>query len=233
MSSIKARIQFSIDTQENWEKVNPQLLPGEFAVAQKTSGKYLLKIGGPGVGKYKDSVLVWDEQSAEEMFDKTKEYMNNAKSSQEAAAASMANAEASAKQAASSQSAAASSASDASAASSAAVASQQAAANSEANASTSASAAAESQKDAASAASAALTSENNAKASADAAKEALTSSSQAAESAKTYAESAKTSADNAKSATGFDAANYYTKTEVDTQIKNAIAAIADYDGNAF
>lgn len=223
-STTKARIQFSIDTQENWDKINPKLLPGEFAVARKSSGKYILKIGKPEGGTYNDSPLVWDEQSAEDMMSTMKRYMDESNANKTAAALSESNAGNSAKAAAESQSAAAASESAASAYASSAAASQKAASDSETNARASATAAKDSQTAAASSASAASESATAASSSqqsaaksetnaANSATKATNSQTAAENSASNAAQSANAADASAKKAATFDPDKYYSKNE--------------------
>ncbi len=66
-----ARIEFSVASVEEWEKVNPKLHQGEPVFAKKTSGKYILKVGAPGGSTYKNAVVVWDQDDAETKISKT------------------------------------------------------------------------------------------------------------------------------------------------------------------
>lgn len=76
--TVNARVQFSTASVENWEKVNPGLKQGELVMASKPSGKVLLKLGALGGSKYKDSLLVWDEENAEELTKEAKNANNSA-----------------------------------------------------------------------------------------------------------------------------------------------------------
>ena len=181
-----ARIEFSVASAEEWEKVNPKLHQGEPVFAKKPSGKYILKVGAPGGSTYKNAVVVWDQDDAETKMTNTqtaatqalasknaasasasaaKASEDAAATSKSAAATSEANAKTSETNAATSKTAAANSASTASTKATAAGNSASAAATSEANAAKSASAAATSEKNALKSASAASTSAGNAKAS--------------------------------------------------------------------
>lgn len=200
-----ARIEFSVASVEEWEKVNPKLHQGEPVFAKKPNGKYILKVGAPGGSAYKNAVVVWDQDDAETKMENTQTAAAEALASKNAAAASAANAKTSETAAAGSKSAAATSAANAKTSETNAAASKTAAANSASTASAkataagnSASAAATSEKNAGSSASAAATSESNALKSANAA---ITSASNAKTSetnADASAKAAKQSEENAK-----------------------------------
>lgn len=171
-----ARIEFSVASVEEWEKVNPNLHQGEPVFAKKPSGKYILKVGAPGGSTYKNAVVVWDQDDAETKMTSTQDAAAQALASKNAASASASAAKASENAADASKSAAAMSAENAKTSETNAAASKTAAANSASTASAnatasanSASAAAASEKNAAASASAAATSESNAMKSASAA----------------------------------------------------------------
>nr|DAG77002.1 MAG TPA: L SHAPED TAIL FIBER PROTEIN [Caudoviricetes sp.] len=171
-----ARIEFSVASVEEWEKVNPKLHQGEPVFAKKPSGKYILKVGAPGGSTYKNAVVVWDQDDAETKMTSAQEAAAQALASKNAASASASAAKSSENAAATSKSAAATSEANAKTSETNAATSKTAAANSASTASTkataagnSASAAATSEKNAASSASAAATSESNALKSASAA----------------------------------------------------------------
>ena len=224
-----ARIEFSVASVEEWEKVNPKLHQGEPVFAKKPSGKYILKVGAPGGSTYKNAVVVWDQDDAETKMTSTQEAAAQALASKNAASASASAAKASETAAAGSKSAAATSAANAKTSETNAAASKNAAANSASTASTkataagnSASAAATSEKNAASSASAAATSESNAQKSASAAStssgNAKVSETNAAASASAAAQSASAAAKSAIDAAKFDPSSYYLKSEVDNKI---------------
>lgn len=220
-----ARIEFSVASVEEWEKVNPKLHQGEPVFAKKPSGKYILKVGAPGGSTYKNAVVVWDQDDAETKMTSTQDAAaqalasknaasasasaakaseNAAAASKRAAAMSAENAKTSETNAAASKTAAANSASTASAKATASANSSSAAAASEKNAAASASAAATSESNAMKSASAANTSagnakvsETNASASARAAKSSENAASASKSAAATSAENAKTSETNA------------------------------------
>lgn len=220
-----ARIEFSVASVEEWEKVNPKLHQGEPVFAKKPSGKYILKVGAPGGSTYKNAVVVWDQDDAETKMTSTQEAAaqalasknaasasaNAAKASENAAAASKSaaatseeNAKTSETNAAASKTAAANSASTASAKATASANSSSAAATSETNAAGSASAAATSESNALKSASAANTSagnakgsETNASASASAAKASENAAAASKRAAATSEANAKTSETNA------------------------------------
>ena len=171
-----ARIEFSVASVEEWEKVNPKLHQGEPVFAKKPSGKYILKVGAPGGSTYKNAVVVWDQDDAETKMTSTQDAAAQALASKNAASASASAAKASENAAAASKMASAMSAENAKTSETNAAASKTAAANSASTASAkatasanSSSAAATSEKNAAASASAAATSESNALKSASAA----------------------------------------------------------------
>lgn len=83
-----ARIEFSVASVEEWEKVNPKLHQGEPVFAKKPSGKYILKVGAPGGSTYKNAVVVWDQDDAETKMTSTQEAAAQALASKNAASAS-------------------------------------------------------------------------------------------------------------------------------------------------
>lgn len=224
-----ARIEFSVASVEEWEKVNPKLHQGEPVFAKKPSGKYILKVGAPGGSTYKNAVVVWDQDDAETKMTSTQEAAAQALASKNAASASASAAKASENAAAASKSAAATIAENAKTSETNAAASKTAAANSASTASAnatasanSASAAATSEKNAAGSASAAATSESNALKSASAANtsagNAKVSETNASVSASAAAQSASAAAKSAIDAAKFDPSSYYLKSEVDRKI---------------
>lgn len=217
-----ARIEFSVSSVEEWEKVNPKLHQGEPVFAKKQSGKYILKVGAPGGSTYKNAVVVWDQDDAETKMTSTQDAAAQALASKNAASASASAAKASENAAAASKSAAATSAENAKTSETNAAASKTAAANSASTASAnatasanSASAAATSEKNAAGSASAAATSESNALKSASAA---ATSAGNAKVSETNASASASAAAKSAIDAAKFDPSSYYLKSEVDRKI---------------
>lgn len=104
-----ARIEFSVASVEEWEKVNPKLHQGEPVFAKKPSGKYILKVGAPGGSTYKNAVVVWDQDDAETKMTSTQDAAAQALASKNAASASASAAKASENAAAASKSAAATS----------------------------------------------------------------------------------------------------------------------------
>ena len=193
-----ARIEFSVASVEEWEKVNPKLHQGEPVFAKKPSGKYILKVGAPGGSTYENAVVVWDQDDAETKMTSTQEAAAQALASKNAASASASAAKASEDAAAASKSAAATSAENAKTSETNAAASKASAANSASTASSNATASADS-------ASAAATSENNALNSANAA---ATSESNAKTSETNAAKSATAAAQSAKEAATFDPSYY-------------------------
>ena len=83
-----ARIEFSVASVEEWEKVNPKLHQGEPVFAKKPSGKYILKVGAPGGSTYKNAVVVWGQDDAETKMTSTQEAAAQALASKNAAVAS-------------------------------------------------------------------------------------------------------------------------------------------------
>ena len=209
-----ARIEFSVASVEEWEKVNPKLHQGEPVFAKKTSGKYILKVGAPGGSTYKNAVVVWDQDDAETKMTSTQEAASQALASKNAASSSASAAKASENIADASKSAAATSASNAKTSETNAAASKTAAANSASTASVKATASANS-------ASAAATSESNALKSASvaatSAENAKSSEANASASASAAAQSASAAAQSAIDAAKFDPSSYYTKTETYTK----------------
>ena len=223
-----ARIEFSVASVEEWEKVNPKLHQGEPVFAKKTSGKYILKVGAPGGSTYKNAVVVWDQDDAETKMTSTQEAAAQALAFKNAASSSASAAKASENIADASKSAAATSASNAKTSETNAAASKTAAANSASTASVkatasanSASAAATSESNALKSASVAATSESNALKSASvaatSAENAKSSEANASASASAAAQSASAAAQSAIDAAKFDPSSYYTKTETYTK----------------
>lgn len=226
-----ARIEFSVASVEEWEKVNPKLHQGEPVFAKKPSGKYILKVGAPGGSTYKNAVVVWDQDDAETKMTSTQEAAAQALASKNAASASASAAKSSENAAAASKSAAATSAENAKTSETNAAASKTAAANGASIASAkataagnSASAAATSEKNAASSANAASNSESNALKSASAANtsagNAKVSETKASASASAAKASENAAAKSAEAAKTFDPSSYYKKKEVDRKIED-------------
>lgn len=212
-----ARIEFSVASVEEWEKVNPKLHQGEPVFAKKPSGKYVLKVGAPGGSTYKNAVVVWDQDDAETKMENTQTAAAEALASKNAASASASAAKTSETAAEGSKSAAAKSAANAKTSETNAAASKTAAANSASTASAkataagnSAIAAATSEKNAGSSASAAATSESNALKSANAAITSAGNAKTSETSAATSAKAAKQSEENAKT---WDPTQYAKLTE--------------------
>lgn len=211
-AETNARIEFSVASVEEWEKVNPKLHQGEPVFAKKPSGKYILKVGAPGGSTYKNAVTVWDQDDAETKMTNTQEAAAQALASKNAASASASAAKTSETVAAASKSEAATSAANAKTSETNAAASKTAAANSASTASTkataagnSASAAATSEANAAAFASAASTSEINAMKSSNAAN---ISADKAKVSETNAAKSATAAAQSAENAKLFDPTAY-------------------------
>ena len=228
-AETNARIEFSVASVEEWEKVNPKLHQGEPVFAKKSSGKYILKVGAPGGSTYKNAVVVWDQDDAETKMTSTQEAAAQALASKNTSSESASAAKASENAAAASKSAAATSEENAKTSETNAAASKNAAANSASIASAkatasanSASAAATSEKNAAGSASAAATSESNALKSASAAAtsagNAQSSETNASESASAAKASENAAAKSAEAAKTFDPSSYYKKSEVDNKI---------------
>lgn len=221
-----ARIEFSVASVEEWEKVNPKLHQGEPVFAKKPSGKYILKVGAPGGSTYKNAVVVWDQDDAETKMENAQTAATEALASKNAAAASASAAKTSETAAAASKSAAATSAANAETSETNAAASKASAANSASTASTkatsagnSASAAAASEKSAASSASAAATSERNALKSANAASTSADNAKTSETSAAASAKAAKQSEENAKT---WDPTQYVKMENVKSIIKSML-----------
>lgn len=214
-----ARIEFSVASVEEWEKVNPKLHQGEPVFAKKTSGKYILKVGAPGGSTYKNAVVVWDQDDAEIKMTSTQEAAAQALASKNAASASASAAKSSENAAAASKSAAATSESNAK--------------TSETNAAASASAAATSESNALKSASAANTSAGNAKGSET---NASASASAAAQSASAAAKSAidaakfKSEVDNKIGAVWDEPLNW-DQLENQTAVKEGRLIVYDTSGN--
>lgn len=229
-----ARIEFSVASVAEWEKVNPKLHQGEPVFAKKQSGKYILKVGAPGGSTYKNSVVVWDQDDAETKMTSTQEAATQALASKNAASASASAAKASENAAVASKSAAATSAANAKTSETNAAASKTAAANSASTASAkatasanSSSAAATSEKNAAKSATAAVASEEHALSSANAAS---TSASNARISETNAANSASAAAKSAADAAKFDPSSYYSKEEVDDKIPTKTSQLTNNSG---
>lgn len=62
-----ARIQWSAGMETEWQGYNPRLKEGEPAFVFKGNKKAKLVIGDLGGSDYEDSILVWDQDSAEAM----------------------------------------------------------------------------------------------------------------------------------------------------------------------
>ena len=229
-----ARIEFSVASVEEWEKVNPKLHQGEPVFAKKSSGKYILKVGAPGGSTYKNAVVVWDQDDAETKMTSTQEAAAQALASKNASSASASAAKASENAAAASKSAAATSAANAKTSETNAASSKTAAANSASTASAkatesanSSSAAATSEKNAAKSATAAAASEEHALSSANAAS---TSASNAQISETNAANSASAAAKSAADAAKFDPSSYYSKAEVDAKIPTKTSQLTNNSG---
>lgn len=232
MATSNARIQFSTADEKTWKDINPMLREGELVITKKPSGKYRLYVGGTGGSKFNDSILVWDEEEAENLANKAASNANLAED--HATSAGM-----SANAAMSSKSAAAASASYAAQSKEAAKASADTAKQSMETAKTNAINAAQSSALALQSSNEAKQSMNTAKENADTAKtaaaNAINSASSAAESeskanvsknaAEKSASAAKTSETNAKSSEQAAAASaaivsYATQEEVNAGIEN-------------
>lgn len=232
MATSNARIQFSTADEKTWKDINPMLREGELVITKKPSGKYRLYVGGTGGSKFNDSILVWDEEEAENLANKAASNANLAED--HATSAGM-----SANAAMSSKSAAAASASYAAQSKEAAKASADTAKQSMETAKTNAINAAQSSALALQSSNEAKQSMNTAKENADTAKtaaaNAINSASSAAESeskanvsknaAEKSASAAKTSETNARSSEQAAAASaatvsYATQEEVNAGIEN-------------
>lgn len=232
MATSNARIQFSTADEKTWKDINPVLREGELVITKKPSGKYRLYVGGTGGSKFNDSILVWDEEEAENLANKAASNANLAED--HATSAGM-----SANAAMSSKSAAAASASYAAQSKEAAKASADTAKQSMETAKTNAINAAQSSALALQSSNEAKQSMNTAKENADTAKtaaaNAINSASSAAESeskanvsknaAEKSASAAKTSETNARSSEQAAAASaatvsYATQEEVNAGIEN-------------
>ena len=227
-----ARIEFSVASVEEWEKVNPKLHQGEPVFAKKPSGKYILKVGAPGGSTYKNAVVVWDQDDAETKMTSTQEAAAQALAFKNAASTSANAAKASETAAAASKSAAATSEANAKTSETNAAASKTAAANSASTASTkataagnSASAAETSATNAAKSASAAATSETNALSSASAASTSAGNANTSASNAKTSetnaANSAKAAKQSEQNAKTWDPTNYIKSIKLSKPDNNA------------
>ena len=219
-----ARIEFSVSSVEEWERVNPKLHQGEPVFAKKPSGKYILKVGAPGGSTYKNAVVVWDQDDAETKMTSTQEAAAQALAAKNAASASASAAKTSETAAAVSKSSAATSAENAKTSATNAAASKTAAANSASIASSNATSSANSAREAATSESNALKSASAANTSAGNAKSSETNASASASAA---AQSASAAAHSAIDAAKFDPSSYYTKTETYTraEVDNKISNI--------
>lgn len=245
-----ARIEFSVASVEEWEKVNPKLHQGEPVFAKKPSGKYILKVGAPGGSTYKNAVTVWDQDDAEAKMTSTQEAAAQALASKNAASASASAAKSSENAAAASKSAAATSeenakTSETNAAKSANTAkawsmsdsspdgvtgnksaktwaeeAKTSASASASNASASALSATNSANSAKGAMQSETASANSASTAASSASNASTSATNAKTSETNAANSAKAAAQSAIDAAKFDPSSYYLKSEVDSKIDN-------------
>lgn len=232
MATSNARIQFSTADEKTWKDINPILREGELVITKKPSGKYRLYVGGTGGSKFNDSILVWDEEEAENLANKAASNANLAED--HATSAGM-----SANAAMSSKSAAAASASYAAQSKEAAKASADTAKQSMETAKTNAINAAQNSASALQSSNEAKQSMNTAKENADTAKtaaaNAINSASSAAESeakanvsknaAEKSASAAKISETNARSSEQAAAASaatvsYATQEEVNAGIEN-------------
>lgn len=81
MNTTNARISFSTSSEKTWEDVNPKLMEGEPVFAKTGDGKYKLVVGNIGGSNYKESVLVWDQKSAEKMVQDSETAVRKAQSS--------------------------------------------------------------------------------------------------------------------------------------------------------
>ena len=252
-----ARIEFSVASVEEWEKVNPKLHQGEPVFAKKPSGKYILKVGAPGGSTYKNAVVVWDQDDAETKMTSTQEAAAQALASKNAASASASAAKVSENAAAASKSAAATSESNAKTSETNAAASantakawsmsdsspdgvsgnksaktwaeeaKTSASASASNASASSSSATNSANSAKAAKQSETASANSASASASSASAASTSASNAKVSETNAAKSASAAAQSAKEAATFEPTNYYSRSEVDAKIPTKVSQLSN------
>lgn len=196
-----ARIQFSLASEDVWNAYNPQLKEGEIVTVLKANKKVKLVQGKVGGSTYSESTVIWDEDEAQTI-------MNRSEAAGSTATAQAAAASGNASKAAASQSAAATSATNAKA-------SETAAKTSETNAKASATSAASS----ASSASTASTQAGKAADSVSASKEAAQS---AASTASNYASAARSSASEAKA--------YMDTTKYLSENVNVFVPTVDADG---
>ena len=110
MATSNARIQFSTADEKMWKDINPMLREGELVITKKPSGKYRLYVGGTGGSKFNDSILVWDEEGADNLANKAASNANLAEAHATSAGMSASAAETSEINARSSEQAAAASA---------------------------------------------------------------------------------------------------------------------------
>lgn len=179
-----ARIQFSLASEDVWDAYNPQLKEGEIVTVLKANKKVKLVQGKVGGSTYSESIVIWDEDTAETT-------MSRAEAAAVTATAQANAASGSASKAAASQAAAATSATNAKA-------SENAAKTSETNAKASESAAKNSATSAASSASTASTQAGKAADSATAAAGSATQAGTFATTATNQATAAAKSESNAK-----------------------------------
>ncbi|WP_444350044.1 hypothetical protein [Phascolarctobacterium succinatutens] len=179
-----ARIQFSLASEDVWDAYNPQLKEGEIVTVLKANKKVKLVQGKVGGSTYSESIVIWDEDTAETT-------MSRAEAAAVTATAQANAANGSASKAAASQAAAATSATNAKA-------SENAAKTSETNAKASESAAKNSATSAASSASTASTQAGKAADSATAAAGSATQAGTFATTATNQATAAAKSESNAK-----------------------------------
>ena len=217
-----ARIQFSLASEDVWNAYNPQLKEGEIVTVLKANKKVKLVQGKVGGSDYSESTVIWDEDAAQTI-------MNRSEDAASTATAQSTAANGSASKAAASQSAAATSAANAKA-------SENAAKNSETNAKASETAAG---KSATSAASSASTASTQAGKAADSATAAAGSATQAgtfattATNKATAADKSATAADKSATAAAASAVTASDKaSEAATSAKNAAVSATSAAGAA-
>ena len=217
-----ARIQFSLASEDVWLAYNPQLKEGEIVTVLKANKKVKLVQGKVGGSTYSESTVIWDEDAAQTI-------MNRSEDAASTATAQAAAASASASKAAASQSAATTSAANAKA-------SENAAKNSETNAKASETAAG---KSATSAASSASTASTQAGKAADSATAAAGSATQAgtfattATNKATAADKSATAADKSATAAAASAVTASDKaSEAATSARNAAVSATSAAGAA-
>ena len=210
-----ARIQFSLASEDVWNAYNPQLKEGEIVTVLKANKKVKLVQGKVGGSDYSESTVIWDEDAAQTI-------MNRSEDAASTATAQAAAASGNASKAAASQSAAATSAANAKA-------SENAAKNSETNAKASETAAG---KSATSAASSASTASTQAGKAADSATAAAGSATQAGTFATTATNKA-TAADKSATAAAASAVTASDKaSEAATSARNAAVSATSAAGAA-